>query len=73
MSYSNYSEKRDFIRMQMNTNAILTDQNGTNYPCNCVDLSAAGVLVELDDEIDENAILHIEVPSKLENFSSLSA
>jgi hypothetical protein len=70
---SNHSEKRDFMRMHMNTNAIITDKEGEKHKCLCVDLSAAGVLIEINDNIEVGEKVQLDVPSKLNNFEALSA
>ncbi|MCY1209291.1 PilZ domain protein [compost metagenome] len=43
----NYSEKRDFIRMRVQTKAIL-EQAGQQFPVLCLDLSSSGMQLEAE-------------------------
>jgi hypothetical protein len=43
----NFAEKRDFIRMRVNTSAILCDASGREWACWCHNLSGGGALLEL--------------------------
>ncbi len=55
-----YSEKRDFIRMQISTNCDI-QYKGKEYTANCLDLSSKGALIESEHafEVDSNVTLKI--------------
>ncbi len=55
-----YSEKRDFIRMQVSTETKI-HFNGQIYPATCIDLSSNGALLESEHgfEINSEVILSI--------------
>ncbi len=55
MLSKNYNEKRDFIRMKVDTpiSIILTESNQT-LAGTCIDLSGNGLLVELDKPLSPN-------------------
>ena len=56
-----YEEKRDFIRMQVNS-PITIKHNGNSYTGTCKDLSGTGLLVETDASfsIDDDCQVSIE-------------
>lgn len=56
-----YSEKRDFIRMQVTTDTQLLI-NDENYAASCLDLSSSGALIECEHgfEVNTSVILSIE-------------
>jgi len=56
-----YSEKRDFIRMQVSTNCQI-HHKGEQFAANCLDLSSKGALVESSHalEISSEITLIIE-------------
>jgi hypothetical protein len=47
----NFAEKRDFIRMQINSPAIL-NQDGVEYKGICKDLSSTGMLIAINHDFD---------------------
>ncbi len=47
----NYSEKRDFYRMQIDTDIEIIDSNGQVFAGVCRDLSAAGMQIEVAERI----------------------
>lgn len=55
-----YSEKRDFIRMQISTNCEI-QYKGQEYKANCLDLSSKGALIESEQafEVDSSVTLKI--------------
>lgn len=46
-----YSEKRDFHRMQVNSEIEITDSQGNHFKGVCRDLSATGMQLYVDREI----------------------
>jgi hypothetical protein len=59
----NYSEKRDFIRMQLQTQAIL-EHAGLQYPALCLDLSSSGMQVETDVRLEVGDRVRALIPSE---------
>jgi c-di-GMP-binding flagellar brake protein YcgR len=60
-----YSEKRDFIRMKVNTTAeilIETDDEPT-YKAICTDLSGGGMSITIDKELPLNSEIIVTVTS----------
>ena len=70
----NWDEKRDFIRMKVNTEITLSlndsDRNVVGY---CRDLSGTGMLIEVDEEIGTGDTCQTSLPSAGDSFSSLDA
>jgi len=70
----NWDEKRDFIRMKVDTEITLAVDNSdvrvTGY---CRDLSGTGMLIEVDQEVDAGTICHTNLPSNNDAFPSLDA
>lgn len=46
-----YSEKRDFHRMQMNSEIDITDSRGNRFKGVCRDLSATGMQLYVEQEV----------------------
>ena len=70
-SMRNYAEKRDFIRMKVNTSSILTDENsGRQYEGVCRDLSGNGMSIEVDQFFLTDTELNTVLPSNNAAFSS---
>ena len=46
-----YSEKRDFHRMQVNSEIDITDSQGNNFKGVCRDLSATGMQLYVEQEV----------------------
>ncbi|PAV27487.1 pilus assembly protein PilZ [Tamilnaduibacter salinus] len=63
-----YSEKRDFHRMQVDTRIDLTDTAGNTYQGVCRDLSGTGMQIILDRALDEGTQLHTVLPSSSDQF-----
>ena len=74
MTYStrDFSEKRDFIRMQVNTLATITHQ-GTASAAKCLDLSNKGVLLESKQDFEVNSLMTIDIQSGGGNTPALTA
>lgn len=67
-----YSEKRDFIRMKVDTKITL--RNGSkNITGICRDLSGTGMLIEVEEAVTEGSELQTSLPSNNEAFPSLEA
>lgn len=49
-----FQEKRDFIRMNVNTKADLTLEDGTQLKVTCHDLSSSGLKIEAQEAITNN-------------------
>lgn len=56
-----FQEKRNFIRMNVNTKADLTLEDGTQLKVTCEDLSSSGLKIIADESIpnDVSATIHI--------------
>jgi len=74
LSSRTYDEKRDFIRMKVDTEVILTvsDEN-RSVKGYCRDLSGTGMLIEVDEAITEGLKCKTTLPSNNEAFPSLDA
>lgn len=67
-----FSEKRDFIRMKVDTEISLrhTDSN-QSVKAICRDLSGTGMLIEISQAIEEGKELFACIPSNNSSFPSL--
>lgn len=63
-----YSEKRDFHRMQVNTEVTITDPEGNQYKGICKDLSGTGMQILVDATVPLGTQLHTVLPSTSEQF-----
>ena len=61
-----YSEKRDFHRMTMNSEIELTDSNGVAIPGICRDLSGTGMQLYVERAFAEGDEIHTLLPSTSE-------
>lgn len=68
-----YSEKRSYMRMNMDAAATLRHGDGSEEPCTCKDLSAIGMLLELDRALPLEEMLDVHVPAFSNQFSPLDA
>ncbi len=67
----NYAEKRDFIRMKVDTEITLVDaETGQSFKGVCRDLSGTGMSIEVDQYIKENGEYNTSLPSNNEAFPS---
>ncbi|MCK8097248.1 PilZ domain-containing protein [Pseudoalteromonas sp. 1CM17D] len=69
-------DKRNFRRMQVNTPAQLTTIEpvaGLNYNAECVDLSATGLSLHLDDLLELDTLLKVNIESTHPSIASLNA
>ncbi len=69
-----FSEKRDFIRMRVDTEITLRPAD-SNQPIRavCRDLSGTGMLIEVGEAIEEGTVLFACIPSNNEAFPSLES
>lgn len=67
-----YSEKRDFIRMQVNSPVVITYAD-RQYQGLCKDLSGAGMQVETEDSFEVGAQLEVTIQQKGENHLPFNA
>jgi hypothetical protein len=66
-----YSEKRDFIRMKVDTEILLYIEEPTECIKGiCRDLSGTGMLIEIDKYLEEETILNTSLPSSNDTFPS---
>ncbi|MBL4867650.1 MAG: PilZ domain-containing protein [Pseudomonadales bacterium] len=69
-----FDEKRNFIRMRMDTMITYTYLNKTErYDGRCINLSGAGMLLQTDKKLKVGDKLELIVPSDTAEFSSLNA
>ncbi len=69
-----YDEKRDFIRMKVDTEVILSvDALNKEFKGYCRDLSGTGMLIEVDEAIAEGTQCSTTLPSGNDAFPSLDA
>lgn len=69
-----YSEKRDFIRMRVET-PITFMLNGNSYDAVCIDLSSSGMQVEVESTAEFNLgdRLYVSIPSSHDKLRGLEA
>ena len=63
-----FSEKRDFYRMQVNSEVRITDSNGNQFQGICKDLSGTGMQIQSERAFEEGAELHALLPSSNDKF-----
>lgn len=68
-SMRDHSEKRDFIRMHVDTEIELVEE-GTDRRLKgrCVDLSATGMAVEVTEQLTDGTRVHTSLPSHNPDF-----
>lgn len=66
-----YSEKRDFHRMQIDTDIEITDSNGRVFAGVCRDLSAAGMQIEVAERVALGSELHTTLHPTSDKFPPL--
>jgi hypothetical protein len=69
-------DKRNYRRMQVNTPAKLTTIEpvaGLSYTGTCLDLSATGLSLQLDDLLELNSILSVDIASTHPSIAPLKA
>lgn len=74
MSDRNYEEKRNYIRMKVDTAVYFTKTNSNErYEGRCRDLSGAGMLLETEKKLKLGDRLSVTVSPKGNDFSPLHA
>tara|TARA_R110001592_G_scaffold59905_4_gene182068 strand:- start:20391 stop:20702 length:312 start_codon:yes stop_codon:yes gene_type:complete len=74
MHSRNWDEKRDFIRMKVDTQITLAvDDSEMKVEGYCRDLSGTGMLIEVDQEVGTGTTCSTTLPSNNEAFPSLDA
>ena len=68
-----YTEKRTYMRMNLEAPATIELADGTRKHCTCKDLSAVGMLLELDESLPMDAEIKVHVPAFSNQFSPLDA
>ena len=69
-------DKRNYRRMQVNTPANLTSiepVSGLNYTAKCIDLSATGLSLQLDELLELNSIWLVDIASTHPSIAPLKA
>ncbi len=66
-----FQEKRDFIRMQIQTSANLQLENGSEYEVICMDLSSSGAQLQSSKSIPNNSVGNLTIRSGGGNTSNL--
>ncbi len=67
-----YSEKRDFIRMQIET-VITLIHNGKRYDAICMDLSSTGMQVLAATNLQMGDKVRVNIPSEHDQLKGLEA
>lgn len=57
-----YSEKRDFIRMQISSNCDI-QYKGNEFKANCLDLSSKGALLESEQAFEVDSEITLKISS----------
>lgn len=68
-----YSEKRSFLRMHVDTEVEYSVNGGKPSKGRCINLSATGMLLEVDGPIRPGDVLQVLIPSPRSEFASLSS
>lgn len=63
-----YSEKRDFHRMRMNSEIELTDSNGVTLAGICRDLSGTGMRIFVEREFSKGDEIYALLPSSSDQY-----
>lgn len=67
-----YSEKRDYIRMQMEASVTLL-HDGLETPARCLDLSSTGMQVEATSSLVMGQLIKVHIASDHEKLPGLNA
>lgn len=73
LTIRNYNEKRDFIRMKVDTELTLVPEGAGEIKAVCRDLSGTGMLIECNEELAEGTVCDTRLPSNNEAFPALDA
>ncbi|OEY67140.1 PilZ domain-containing protein [Marinobacter sp. X15-166B] len=64
-----YTEKRSFYRMRVNSEITLTDKHGYTRTGICRDLSGTGMQLQVSRAFAEGTELHTSLPAASDQFS----
>ncbi|WAJ35970.1 PilZ domain-containing protein [Pseudomonas sp. GOM7] len=67
-----YSEKRDFIRMRLETPVTLHHAGGET-PAMCLDLSSTGMQIEAEVQLTMGSKVRVHIPSDHNELAGLDA
>ena len=72
MSERNYTEKRNFIRMKVDTpvDLIIQGEGARTLKAICKDLSGTGMLVEIDETLEIGTPLRVSITSGKNPFEA---
>jgi len=68
-----YEEKRNFIRMTMNSNATLSIEGGKSLKASCHELCATGMTLIAPQAVAIGSAVQIDIVSLNEQFQSMTA
>lgn len=68
-----YLEKRSFMRMNKEAPAVIHLADGTQKSCLCIDLSAVGMLIEVDEPYPVHTQFSVHLPALTGQFAPLDA
>lgn len=66
-----FQEKRDYIRMQMDTPAVIT-ANDKQHPGRCLDLSSSGIQFKSSQAIEVNSQIRLDIQDGIGNVDGLT-
>ncbi|MDC0663442.1 PilZ domain-containing protein [Marinobacter sp. SS21] len=66
-----YSEKRDYYRMQLDSGIQITDSLGRSFTAICRDLSGTGMQLLVSEALEEGAEVHTLLPTTSDRFPPL--
>lgn len=67
-----YSEKRDYIRMRLET-AVILHHAGQEIPALCLDLSSTGMQIEAEVALSTGDKVKVHIPSEHSELAGLDA
>ena len=65
-----YEEKRDYIRMCLNSEAVLR-VNDQTHPAVCIDLSSSGMQLSVPCPVATGTVVEVEIGSRHSSLSGL--
>ncbi len=72
VSDKNYNEKRDFVRMKIDSEVTIR-QGGNEYQAACKDLSGIGMLLETNTAFTSGDIVDVLIQQKSNLYESFNA
>ncbi|MEX0584829.1 MAG: PilZ domain-containing protein [Natronospirillum sp.] len=73
MNDRDYSEKRTYMRMELDAPATIELADGSQHDCTCSDLSAVGMKLMMDRPLTLGDEIKVHVPAFSNQFSPLDA